>query len=191
MRNRHNGWGFAALVFTGILLDAAPELLGQPLVSTGVARALYVAMTVGAIGLVAGPWAEQIGILAPGLLVHLAATIFFAVQLIRRVRETGTRWTPGQLHLVSAYLWILAPIVIAPLVVMKVDGFAAVGIEANAPQALIYGWALQMSYALLPWAFSRALQRDALHGVAYALWALSAVPMIKQLAAVARSPARG
>jgi hypothetical protein len=84
------------------------------------------------------------------------------------------------------------------------------GIEANAPQALINGWALQFSYAYLPYFFSRAFlpgerarlggswlslitvnlgglflwvsifiteYQGFLHGTAYALWAVSIVPI--------------
>ena len=58
-------------------------------------------------------------------------------------------------HLVTSYFWILAPITVAPLVLLEVEGFAAAGVEQNAPQALIYGWVLQFGYALLPYLFAQ------------------------------------
>lgn len=46
---------------------------------------------------------------------------------------------------------------IAPFVLFKVPGVPGADIEAIAPQALIYGWALQFGVALLPYLFARVL----------------------------------
>ena len=46
---------------------------------------------------------------------------------------------------------------VAPLIILKVPGFPGAGIEQNAPQALIYGWALQFGYAVIPYLFRRSL----------------------------------
>ena len=62
---------------------------------------------------------------------------------------------PGLWHLVTAYFWILAPVLVAPLIILGVPGFPGVGIEQNAPQALIYGWVLQFGYAFIPFFFYR------------------------------------
>jgi hypothetical protein len=69
-------------------------------------------------------------------------------------------WTPGVLHLITAYAWILAPVLIAPLIILEVPGFPGAGIEQSAPQALIYGWVLQFGYALIPYLFRRVLLGD-------------------------------
>jgi hypothetical protein len=71
----------------------------------------------------------------------------------------GTRLTrePGFWHLVTAYVWIVAPVLVAPLILLKVPGFPGAGIEQNAPQALIYGWVLQFGYAVMPYLFGRFL----------------------------------
>lgn len=44
---------------------------------------------------------------------------------------------------------------VAPLIILGVPGFPGAGIEQNAPQALIYGWVLQFSYAFIPYFFYR------------------------------------
>ncbi len=68
--------------------------------------------------------------------------------------------TPGMLHLLTSYLWILLPVFVAPLILLNVPGFPGAGIEASAPQALIYGWVLQFGYAVIPYFFRRLLQPD-------------------------------
>jgi len=46
---------------------------------------------------------------------------------------------------------------VAPLILLGVPGFPGAGIEATAPQALIYGWVLQFAFALLPYFMRRFL----------------------------------
>jgi hypothetical protein len=156
-----NGWGFASFVFVAVLLRASPSLFGAELLSPRAATRVYVGMTLGALGLVLGPWLRAKAVLAPGLLLHLVSTIFVLRALVGRARERGTALTPGAAHLLSAWVWILAPVVIAPLVVFGVKGFSAAGIEQNAPQALVWGWVLGMCIALLPWAAGRLRTSDA------------------------------
>jgi hypothetical protein len=121
---------------------------------------------------------------------------------------------PGFWHLVSAYAWQIAPVLVAPLIVAQVPGFPGVGIEQTAPQALIYGWVLQFGYALIPYLFYRVFlpsneprlggswfslwtvhlgsiflwasifitpYQSLLHGTAYVFWALSLIPIIREL----------
>lgn len=60
------------------------------------------------------------------------------------------------LHIVTSYVWILAPVLVAPLIIAGVPGFPGTGIEANAPLALIHGWVLQLGAALVPWLLRRS-----------------------------------
>ncbi len=57
-------------------------------------------------------------------------------------------------------MWFLLPVLVAPLILLGVPGFASVGLEPNAPQALVYGWVLQLGYALLPYLFRRLFLPD-------------------------------
>lgn len=154
-----NNWGFLSLVFAGLMIDMLPMLSGKPLAGNGVIRIIYWSMTLGALGLVIGPWLGGLLIvMAPGLLLHIVATVTLVVMLIRSLSNAGQLRMAGGWHLASAYIWILLPVAIAPFVILKVPGFVGGDIEATAPQALIYGWVLQFGLALTPFLLQRYLQ---------------------------------
>ncbi|MDL1920524.1 hypothetical protein FBQ83_14545 [Chloroflexi bacterium CFX5] len=71
-----NSWGFMSLVFAGLLVDFIPMITGKALGSSKDVSLIYWGMTLGAFGLVLGPWLG--GSLPPtvsGLILHLSATI--------------------------------------------------------------------------------------------------------------------
>jgi hypothetical protein len=207
-------WGFLSLVFAGLLVDLYARITGRPLAWPRSITPVFWMMSVGALGLVAGPWLKFSIFTVPGLILHLSATMLLLANVVKPLVGDRAAWTPGMWHLVTSYIWILAPVLVAPLIIGGVSGFPGAGIEANAPQALIYGWVLQFGYAVLPFLFSRAFlpdepaqlggnwvslttvhiggillwagifvttQRATLHGLAYALWAVSAVPILLQI----------
>ncbi len=144
-----NSWGFMSLVFAGLLVDFVPMITGRPLGSTKNVSLIYWGMTLGALGLVLGPWLG--GSLPPtvsGLVLHLSSTIWMVVLMIRVFKESGRLKGAGAWHLVSSYLWIIAPIGMAPFILLGLVEGAP--IEQTAPQALIYGWVLQFGIALIP-----------------------------------------
>ena len=153
-----NNWGFLSLVFAGLLIDIVPSLTGRPLAQPRTLTALFWGMTLGAWGLVLGPWlGGALWVTAPGLVLHLSATIALVV-LARRALARGQQLRmAGGWHLLTAYVWILLPVLIAPLILLGVPGFPGAGIEATAPQALIYGWVLQFGLALIPYLAARYL----------------------------------
>jgi len=51
-----NSWGFMSLVFAGLLVDFIPMITGRPLTTTKNTSRMYWGMTLGAFGLVMGPW---------------------------------------------------------------------------------------------------------------------------------------
>lgn len=150
-----NSWGFAALVFAGLIVDLYPNFAGRSLAWPHSIRSIFWLLTLGAFGLVVGPWVSSTVILVPGLILHLTGTIWLLLNVVVPLRGDRLLRTPGMMHLLTSYLWILAPVMVAPLVILKVAGFPGAGIEQNAPQALIYGWVLQFSYAILPYLFRR------------------------------------
>ena len=151
-----NNWGFLSLVFAGLLIDIYPTLTGRSLGSPTSRRAIFWGMTVGALGLILGPWFQSNYFAVPGLILHLGATFWLLGSVIRPLLGQPAIWrTPGIWHLLTSYIWILVPVMMAPLIILGVPGFPGAGIEQNAPQALIYGWVLQFGYALLPYFFSR------------------------------------
>ena len=77
---------------------------------------------------------------------------------IRAFRQAGILNTPGAWHLVSAYLWIVAPVLAAPLILTGI--FQSGPIEATAPQALIYGWVLQFGIAPIPYTARRFFLKE-------------------------------
>lgn len=154
-----NSWGFMSLVFAGLLMDFMPMITGQPLGSKTTTSLIYWGMTLGAFGLVLGPWLG--GSLPPtviGLILHLAATIMLLVLMVGALKRSGKLSGAGAWHLISSYLWILAPVLVAPLILLGIlDGRP---IEAIAPQALIYGWVLQFGIALIPYAARRFFLKE-------------------------------
>lgn len=209
-----NNWGFMSLVFAGLLVDLYPGFAGRSLAWPRSIRPIFWMMTLGALGLVLGPWLKSEVFSVPGLVLHLTATGWLLLNVVKPLWGERLAGTPGFLHLTTSYVWIVAPVLVAPLILLKVPGFPGAGIEQNAPQALIYGWVLQFGYALIPYLFSRLFLPDrpatlggswlslmaahvggvflwasifvegyqaTLHGMAYAFWLLSMLPIVAQL----------
>ncbi len=156
-----NSWGFMSLVFAGLLVDFVPMITGRTLGERNSTTLIYWGMTLGAFGLVLGPWmggrpGEIPTVL--GLILHLAATIWLLVLVVRAFRQSGKLNSPGTWHLISAYLWILAPVLAAPLILTGV--LKSGPIEATAPQALIYGWVLQFGIAIIPYTARQFFLRE-------------------------------
>ena len=215
-----NNWGFMSLVFAGLLIDLYPGFAGRQMAWPRSIKPIYWMLTLAALLLVLGPWVKSQMFTVPGILLFLAGTGWLLANVIAPLRGVRGAWTPGLWHLILAYVWIVAPVLVAPLIILGVAGFPGVGIEQNAPQALIYGWVLQFGYALLPYLFTRMLLPDKparlggtwftvatvnlgavflwasifftsqgalLHGIAYALWALSLIPIAADLWRIART----
>lgn len=145
-----NSWGFMSLVFAGLLVDFIPMITGKPLGSKNAIAYIFWGMTLGAFGLVLGPWLG--GSLPPtvvGLVMHISATVLLVVEMIRTLNQNGKLNSAGGWHLVSSYAWILLPVMMAPAILLGI--FEPGPIESTAPQALIYGWVLQFGIALIPY----------------------------------------
>ena len=143
-----NSWGFMSLVFAGLLIDLIPMITGSPLSSVKNISRMYWGMTLGAFGLVMGPWLGSEPFLVLGLLLHVSATVSLIVLTIKSFKNNRKLDSPGAWHLVSSYIWIIAPIMMSPFILLGI--FESGPIESTAPQALIYGWVLQYGIALIP-----------------------------------------
>ncbi|MCP5100780.1 MAG: hypothetical protein GY943_34960 [Chloroflexi bacterium] len=150
-----NNWGLLSLVFAGLLVDYYEVWLGRPLHNPKSITPIFWLMTIGAFGLVFGPWFSSQLLLVPGLILHLVATGWLLFNVIKPVWKQPEAQTIGFWHLVTSYIWFLMPVLMAPLVLFKVPGIPVGIIEANAPQALIYGWVLQFAFAIFPYFFMR------------------------------------
>ncbi|MBX7236995.1 MAG: hypothetical protein K1X65_21615 [Caldilineales bacterium] len=156
-----NNWGLLSLVFAGLLVDMFPTWAKRPLAWPRSISAIFWMLTLGALGLVLGPWVKSELFSVPGLLLFLAATFWLLLNVIKPLRGDKAIWSqPGIWHLLTAYIWIVAPVLVAPLILLKVPGFPGAGIEQNAPQALIYGWVLQFGYAAIGFFFQRLFLPD-------------------------------
>ena len=152
-----NNWGLMALVFAGLIIDTYPRWAGRPLAWPRSLPAIFWLMVFGALGLVLGPWFQSSTFTVPGLVMHLGATFWLLLNVVRPLRGERAIWSaPGIWHLLTSYFWIIAPVMMAPLILLGVAGIPGATIEANAPQALIYGWVFQFGFAMLPFFFRRA-----------------------------------
>ena len=155
-----NSWGFASLVFAGLLVDLLPSLTGKVLAGRRSLNAIFWAMTLGALGLVLGPWlGGNLAVTAPGLVLHIGATVTLSLLLARGLRAHGLYAHAGAWHLSLSYLWILLPVMMAPLIIFKVGNLPGADIEATAPQALVYGWMGQFLFSVIPYLGARWLLR--------------------------------
>lgn len=151
-----NNWGFLTLVFAGLLVDQYPTWAKRPLAWPRSIIPIFWMLTIGALLLVIGPWVKSNWFSVPGIILFLTATGWLLLNVIKPLWGDKKAWSqPGLWHLVTAYFWILAPVLVAPLIILGVPGFPGAGIEQNAPQALIYGWVLQFGYAFIPYFFYR------------------------------------
>lgn len=156
-----NSWGFASLVFAGLLVDLLPALTGRALASRRTINAIFWAMTLGALGLVLGPWlGGNLVVTVPGLVLHIGATVTLIIVLARRLRSAGLFARAGAWHLSLSYVWILLPVMMAPAVIFGLGNLPGADIEATAPQALVYGWMAQFLYAVVPYFTARWLLHD-------------------------------
>lgn len=151
-----NNWGFLSLVFAGLLVDMYPTWAKRPLAWPRSITPIFWMLTIGALGLVLGPWVKSNLFSVPGIILFLVATFWLLLNIIKPLWGDKAAWQqPGIWHLVMAYFWIVAPVLVAPLIILEVPGFPGAGVEQSAPQALIYGWVLQFGYAFIPFFFYR------------------------------------
>jgi cytochrome c oxidase cbb3-type subunit I len=158
-----NIWGLTALVFAGLLVDLYPRLTGRPLAWPRSLRPIFWLMSGASLLLLLAPWTGENRLTAPGMILMLVATSWLLLNLIVPLRRDRASWSqPGIWHLLTAYAWVLTPLIAAP-VVMVSGGRSALpvaAIEQDAPQWLVYGWLLHYAYALLPYSFQRLFRPD-------------------------------
>jgi cytochrome c oxidase cbb3-type subunit I len=115
-----NLWGYTALIFAGLIYDLFPDLTRQKLFGRlRLDMLVFGSMALGALGLVTGPWLDLGWPAVAGLTLHTIGTLVLLVQLIRMVVSERKLRQPGMAHMVSAYLWLLVPVVVAPYIVAK------------------------------------------------------------------------
>lgn len=172
-----NNWGFMGLVFAGLVVDHYPSFAGRPLAWPRSITALFWMLTVGAALLVIGPWVGSNAFVMPGIAIYLVGTGLLLANMIKPILGERRAWTAGMWHLLTSYIWITLPVIVAPFLILDLLGVPAQIVEGSAPQALIYGWVLQVGFAFVPYMVRRTLdpaRQSALGGSWLSLGAVSA-----------------
>jgi len=149
-----NVWGFLGLVVAATLLQFAPALAGtedrrRPRRSRQ-RRIAVVGLTLGAAGLVAGPWLAVHALTIAGLLTYVVGTVALLATLVGAVRDGERTSSTRVAHVVGAYVWLLVPVPFAPVVLLAPGVLPAAAIERAAIHGLVFGWMLQLAMAMLP-----------------------------------------
>jgi cytochrome c oxidase cbb3-type subunit I len=150
-----NLWGFAAIVLAGLLVDLYPSFANRPLALQRVIPWIYWAMTLGAFGLIAGPWLNISLFTVLGLVLHTLGSVLLLVIAIKPLLGDRGAWTPGVWHLLTSYVWFFLPVVVAPMIVARASNFPVQEISGSGGPILIFGWIVQFGYALVPYLFTR------------------------------------
>lgn len=112
-------------------------------------------MTLGALGLISGPWLNVSIFTVVGLILHTLGSILLLVIVVKPLLGDHRAWTPGMWHLLTSYIWFFIPVVVAPLIVARATDFPVQEISGSGGPILIFGWILQFGYALVPYLFTR------------------------------------
>jgi hypothetical protein len=150
-----NLWGFAAIMLAGLLVDLYPSFADRPLAWPRAIPWIHWTMTLGALGLMSGPWLNINLLTVGGLVLHTLGTILLLVIVIKPLLGDRQAWTPGMLHLLTSYIWFFLPVVVAPLIVARATDFPVQEVSGSGGPILIFGWILQFGYALAPYLFTR------------------------------------
>jgi len=158
-----NNWGFLSMIFAGLLFSIAPSLLKRPLASERAAKIIFWGMTIGALGLVSGPWwggSRSVPVSVFGLLLHMVITAVLVVVIYQAFKAADALKSAGSWHVLLSYLWFFMPMFMAPIVVFHLGSIPGERIEGTAPQALVYGWILQFGMAIVPYFVARYLLKS-------------------------------
>jgi cytochrome c oxidase cbb3-type subunit 1 len=134
-----------------------PRFTGRGLAMPRSVPPIFWLMSVGALGMVIGPWTGIDRFTVVGLGLHTAGTVWLLANVIIPLLGQRAAWAdPGLWHLLIAYVWFLLAAVVAPLVVA--GGGTGAEVAGSGGPILIYGWMLQVGFALLPYIFGRAFR---------------------------------
>ena len=145
-----NVWGFLALIVAGALLTLLPTLLEAELRYPRLVSVTFWGLTIGVVGLVAGPWLARHEVTILGLASYVVGTGALLANVVGTSRSSD-RSQPRRIALVlGAYLWLAFPVPWAPFVLLFPDAVPAAAIEVAAINGLVFGWMLQLAMAFLP-----------------------------------------
>jgi cytochrome c oxidase cbb3-type subunit I len=152
-----NLWGFTSLLFAGLIVDLYPGFAGRALAWPRSVLAIFWLMVLGALALVLGPWLDALLLTGTGMVSLWLGTAWLVANVVVPLVGVDHWRAPGIWHVVTAYAWLLAPLLLGPLVAAGLVQVPGASAEQNAPQALVYGWLLQFAFAVVPYALRRFL----------------------------------
>ncbi len=144
-----NVWGFLALIVAGVLLERIPAAVGSPLRWPRLVTYTSWLLILGGVGLVIGPWLGVLPLTMGGIAVYIVGTVTLLANLAATA-VAGRRWTANIVHLLIAYLWMIVPAAVAPIVLAVTGKLPTGKVEAAAVSGLIAGWVLQIVLGALP-----------------------------------------
>ncbi len=151
-----NNWGFMALVFAGFFVDLYPKWAKRPLYNPKAISPIFWMMSIGAMSLILSPWFASQVLAGIGAVLHTSANVWLLIIAIKPLRGDKSAWTAGMAQMLISYIWLFAPLSMAPFVIFGVESMLPADLLAKTtPQALIYGWLLQFGYAVVPYFFQR------------------------------------
>jgi len=155
-----NVWGFASFVFAGLLVDLYPSFAKRKFAWERSIPIIFALFLIGDISLVIVPWLGLTAFTVPALIPHHAATTLLLLNILLPLIQQRGGWSAGMIHILAGYGLILAPLLAGPFVLTSGSELPMTTIEASAPQLLVYGWLMQIVFALAPYLFGRILLRD-------------------------------
>ncbi|MFD1562365.1 hypothetical protein ACFR99_02105 [Haloarchaeobius amylolyticus] len=169
-----NVWGFLALIVAGALLTLLPALLEAELRYPRLVSVTFWGLTIGVVGLVAGPWLARHEVTILGLASYVVGTGALLANVVGTYRRSDRNHTRRIALVLGAYLWLAFPVPWAPFVLLVPDAVPAGAIEIAAINGLIFGWMLQLAMAFLPVVAAAFAQPVADRGVVEAVAAVAA-----------------
>ncbi|RZV10436.1 hypothetical protein BDK88_1594 [Natrinema hispanicum] len=145
-----NVWGFLALIVAGALLTLLPALLEAELRYPRLVSVTFWGLTIGVVGLVAGPWLARHEVTVLGLGSYVVGTGALLANVVGTYRSSDRSHSRRIALVLGAYLWLAFPVPWAPFVLLVPDLVPASAIETAAINGLIFGWMLQLAMAFLP-----------------------------------------
>jgi cytochrome c oxidase cbb3-type subunit I len=144
-----NVWGFLAMIVAGFLLERIPAAVGRPLRWPRLVSITTGLLIFGGAGLVLGPWLGILPMTMAGIAVYIIGTATLLANLAATA-VAGRRWTANIAHLLIAYVWMIVPAAVAPIVLAVTGKLPTGKVEAAAVSGLIAGWVLQIALGALP-----------------------------------------
>jgi len=169
-----NVWGFLALIVAGALFTLLPALLEAELRYPRLVSVTFWGLTIGVVGLVAGPWLGRHEVTILGLGSYVVGTGALLANVVGTYRRSDRSHSRRIALVLGAYLWLAFPVPWAPFVLLFPDAVPAGAIEIAAINGLIFGWMLQLAMAFLPVVAAAFAQPVADRGVVEAVTAVAA-----------------